>query len=184
MMQPLEVVKEVLTLDEAKEFLRVTHDMEDNLINAILIASREQAEHFTRRAFAEARREYVLDKLPDSKFIRLPMPPLNEVESIALTNEKGEVQTLKKESFFVDTSQEPGRIMLGSGDFWSSFRPFPISSVKVTYKSGYASPPEGVKQAIKLLVQHMYDNRSMVSDKNLNKVPFTFEMLLYPYRVW
>lgn len=187
MLRPIEVLQEPIEMFDLKSFSKVHHDMEDELLDTFISAAREHAESFTRRSIAEQKWRYTLDGLPSEKFIKLPVPPLKSVESITLVNDEGEEHELQQGAYFVDTNSEPGRIMLGSGDFWQSFKPFPISSVVIDFIAGYEpnSVPKSVQQAIRLLAGHMYDNREIITTSGtVNKVPFAFESLLYPHRVW
>jgi len=57
----------------------------------------------------------------------------------------------------------------------------------VTFVSGYgaaAAVPKAIKQALLLLIGHLYENREAVTTANLNELPMAVNALLYPYRVW
>jgi hypothetical protein len=85
----------------------------------------------------------------------------------------------------------PARITLAYGKYFPDFTPYPVSSVRIRYTAGYRSGgpdslkiPEEIKQALKLLIGHFYENReSVVVGTVANKVPFSAEALLYPFRV-
>ena len=94
-------------------------------------------------------------------------------------------------NYIVDADSMPARVTLAYGKYFPDFTPYPVSSVRIRYTAGYKTGgpdclkiPEEIKQALKLLIGHFYENReSVVVGTVANKVPFSVEALLYPFRV-
>jgi hypothetical protein len=71
---------EPLTLEEAKNHLRVDADIDedDALINNLIAAARQDCEKFQNRAYITQTWELWLDAWPEKDYIELPLPPLQE----------------------------------------------------------------------------------------------------------
>jgi len=89
--QPTE---EPLTLDEAKQHLRVDIEDDDSLILSLIKVAREYAETVTGRKLITQTWKYYLDDWPtDKDYIEIPFPPLQSISSITYTDYNGVVNT-------------------------------------------------------------------------------------------
>lgn len=146
---------EPVSLDEAKEHLRVLSDDTDAEIESMIVAARQMVESgeswSLERSLITTTWRVVLDRFP--KCIELPRPPLISVSSITYVDTNGTTQTLSPSLYQVDSHNEPGRIVPAYGQVWPVTRD-QINAVTVTYTAGYgataASVPMGIKQAILL----------------------------------
>lgn len=183
---------EPITLEEAKDHLRVTATDEDTLITSIITVSREIAESFTHRALASQTLEYIIDDFPE-EVITLPMPPVESIESIKYKNSEG-VETTWDSSKYIFLDSEPAKIVPAYGEVFPSFVPYPIGAVKIRYVAGYKKEgddpniiiPEAIKQAILLLIGHYFENREILLERGHipKTIPFSAEALLYSYKIW
>jgi len=89
---------------------------------------------------------------------------------------------------FIDEKSEPARICLAYGKSWPSTTLRSYNSICVTFACGYGTAgsdvPEKIRNAILLLIAHLYEHREAVSDKQLNSVPFAVEALLWQDRTF
>lgn len=156
--------EEPVTLSEMKLHLRVDIPDDDLLIEALIVAAREYVEMYTRRQLVTATWQLSLDTwLP---CIRPPKPPLAAVTAIAYLDTAETLQTLDPTTYRVDTTREPGRIVLAMGSAWPAHAPSP-GAVQVTYDAGYGAAnavPETFKAAMKLLTADMYEHREAQSE--------------------
>lgn len=170
---------EPVTLAEAKLNSRVDLTDEDDLITSLIKVAREWCERFQNRAYITQSITLTLDEFPD--VFELPMPPLQSVTSIKYIDTDGIQQTLDSSVYDVDAQSEPGRIALAYAQSWPGIRG-DINSVEVIYVAGYGDTaddvPERVKSAIKLLVEHLYVNRGIATERTLKEVPFSIRSLL------
>ena len=160
-----DATEEPITLDEAKDHLRVDGDDENALIMGYIKAARRQCEMVSRRAFVTQTWELALEGWRRCDYIELPKPPLASVASVKYTDSAGVEWTMSGADYVVDTYRQPGRVMLGYSKAWPSVTLRPGPSVVVRYVAGYGMPaavPETYKQAIKLLVGHYYENREAI----------------------
>lgn len=172
-----------VSLAEAKVHLRITHDDDDAYILNVIKAATNLAEIFQQRTYVQRQRIYILDDFP--AVIIIPYPPLIQVDSIQYTDTDGVLQTLAPSQYQVDIKNEPGRIVPAYGESWPSTRGI-LDAITVTYIAGYGTAddvPAEIKQAVLLIIGHLYENRENVTDARLARIPDGAERLLWPGRI-
>jgi uncharacterized phiE125 gp8 family phage protein len=129
---------EPLSIEETKTLIKcqtATND-EDFLIQNYITAARDIAEILQNRDLVPKRWDLYLDGFSEYE-IEL-RHPLRSVESIEYTDSENVVtELLDGTGFTKDLSR--GLIMPLYGQSWPSFTPFPSSSVRVRFTSGYTS---------------------------------------------
>lgn len=179
---------EPVDVEAAKAHLRVDIDDDDDLIGGLIVAARQHVEAHTRRALMTQTWELVRDYFPAGG-IRVPLPPLQSVESITYIDEDGGEGVVPAEDYLVDTAQQPGRIVLRNGASWPAVTLQEVGGVRVRFTAGYGDAedvPQGIKQAILLLVGTLYENREdtlVAQGVTVMRIPFGVEALLMPLRV-
>jgi uncharacterized phiE125 gp8 family phage protein len=176
-------IQSPVTLDEAKDHLRVVHTDDDMYITTLLLAATKWAEDFQCRTYISRTHTDYLDKFPT--VIRPIYSPLVSVTSIKYLDTDGVQQTLSSALYRVDTNTEPGRITEAYNQSWPDIRSV-TNTIEIEYIAGYgtaAAVPDDVKAAIKLIVGHFYEHREVVSELTLNKVPFSAKELLWTDRL-
>jgi uncharacterized phiE125 gp8 family phage protein len=176
---------EPVTLTEAKSHLRITDSNNDTYITAIIKPARIKCENLTGRSLAPQTFELILDNFPYEK-IEIPMPPVTTLSSIKYKDSDGiETEWTSSEYIFYDS--EPAVIVPAYGYSWPSFTPYPMGAVKVRYVAGHtaANIPVPVKQAILLLIGHLFENReAVISGNELKEIPLGINSLLFDYKIW
>lgn len=150
---------EPITLPEAKLHLRVDGADEDNLINGLIAAARQEAEKFLNRALLPQEWELVLDKSPAGA-LEIPRPPLQQVISIKTIAQDGTETVVAATAYLVDAASEPARVIPAPGYAWPVHRGF--ASFIVRFGAGWADAnalPAQIKQGILLTIGHLYANR-------------------------
>lgn len=181
--QPTE---EPISTDEAREHLRISHTSENSLIDAYINVARLFAEAFTKRQFVTATWLLKLDRFP-TREIRVPLPPLSSVTSVAYTDENGDAQTWSSALYQTDLSSEPGRIKPIEGETFPSTQLDTYATVTVTFVAGYgdaSAVPPNFKHAIKLGVAEYFEFREPIVDGRIMKVPHAMIALLNQDRMW
>lgn len=180
---------EPVTLAETKLHLRVDVDDDDDYITALISVAREMVEQVTRRALVSQDWQVTFDTWPASP-LTLPYPPLQSVQ-IDYTDSAGATHTLSSSVYGVDGESEPGRVYLRSGQSWSGATLAELGAVQMTFTAGYGDAgvdvPGPLRQALLLLVGHLYENREAVGEMRggqLLVVPLAFEYLLQSYRIF
>lgn len=177
---------EPVSLAEAKLYLRVTNDAQDDVITSLIEAARKYAELYCNRAFIDT----VFDQSYDFGFpdvFYLTPVPVDSVTSITYLDEAGASQTLSSSLYRTDVASEPGRIEPAYGEVWPTTYPV-INAVTVRFKSGYGTAgtdvPEGIRTAIKMLVGMWYEHREpVVTGTIATPIPMTVKALLDPFQL-
>lgn len=186
----------VVSLEAAKTQTRGLDDAsEDALLQGLIAAAQEYAEAFTHRALMPQTWDLKLDSFCDPAayedgVIRLPKPPVSSVTSITYLDTAGVSQTLSTSIYTTDFPSGPtaqrARITEAYGQVFPVTQST-LNAVTIRFVAGYTSArlvPYSIKQAMKLLVGHWYQNReSVVVGIGIGavQVPTAVEALLWPY---
>lgn len=171
---------EPVSLDEAQAHCRSIDDTAENAtLTGLITAAREYCEMYTRRALAPQTIELYLDYFP--AVIKLPMPPVTSVTSIAYKDYLGTETTIAATDYIVDTVN--GCINQAYGKSWPSFTPYVSNPIKITYVTGYVTAPETIKQAMKLLIGDWYIHREATAVEVSKPIEFSVKNLLSLHRV-
>ncbi len=157
---------EPLNLVDIEEHLRISETStgsEDAVLLTFLTAARRYCELDQGLAYLEQTWNLILDDFPRGDFIKIPRPPLLSVTHVKSYGVGGTAATMTAGNYIVDTDSRPGRVHLGFGEIWPSTILRPANGVEVQFVAGYGSAqssvPTELKQAIKLVIGHMYEHR-------------------------
>jgi len=180
-----EPVNEPVTLFEAKAYLRVDNTDEDTLISTLITAARQWVESYLDRALILRQLVLRFDTFPVE--IELPQPPLSSAGtttaiSLTYTLETGTTATLSSSEYRIDRTSTPGVLRQNYSGSWPGHLN-DYNSIAVTYWAGYGSGasdiPPPIKNAILLMVGHLFENRSAVVTGTITKpIEFALESLL------
>ena len=176
---------EPITLDEAKEHLKVYCTADDDYITALIKAARIYAETFQNRSYITQTLELRMDCFPQF-IIELMRPPSISVTSIKYIDSNGDTQTLDASKYTTDFNSYVARITPSYNETWPTTRAV-MDAVTVEYIAGYGSAsdvPETIKQAILLLITNWYVNREPVIEGTVSKIPWTVDALLNQEKVY
>jgi uncharacterized phiE125 gp8 family phage protein len=167
---------------------------DDSFLERAIQAAREHAESFMQRTIIETEFEWRFNQFPGSaERLVLPRNPALSVESISYVDSNSNQQTFA--DFSTQFTESESVLVPDYGESWPDARGH-LGDVTITFRAGYepdtsqsptdyrANVPAAVKNAILLLVGHMYENReAVVIGDEPHKVQFAFESLLWPHRV-
>lgn len=179
---------EPLTLEETRLHLRIGHDAEDALVAGLIATARMICEQTTGLALITRGYSLWLDSWPgresrvwwdgmregvrgaSPQALLLPRPPLCAVEGIYVYDAAGHATPFAPENYHADTLRRPGRIVLQEGR--SAPQPQRIvSGIEIRYTAGYGAAagtvPAMLRQGMKQLVAHMYENRGDTAERAL-----------------
>jgi len=170
----------VITLEEAKAYLRVDNESENALISAMIDAAEKHVELLTGRVLLTQTFELVYDEVSSS--IEISKSPLQEVTKIEVISEAGVKTEVAKSIYDVDTAGTLGRVQLKAGCVWPSHRGF--ASFIITVKAGYgeaAAVPSALKQAALAALAVIFASRGEMDREKINSA---VAGLCWPYKVW
>ena len=177
---------EPITLADAKLYLRVEHDDDDDLIAALIAGSRIHVEARTRRALITQSWRLVRDAWPASGRLEILPVPLASLTAARIYLADGSTQSIDPSAFIIDKSAAPALLAFGNGAPPAPGRALAGIEIDVTVGYGAAGTnvPEALRQAIRLLVAHWYENRGVAAiGETVAPLPASVEALIAPYRV-
>lgn len=158
-------IVEPITLAEAKAQCRIDITDDDTLLIGYIKAAREWCELRDWRAYLTQTLAYWLDVWPDTRFITLPRPPLQTVSKVEYYDAANVKYTLSSSLWYQTAATQPGKVQLKTNCYWPTTRLREAEAICVTYTAGWSSPanmPERIRQAIKMIIGHWYENREAV----------------------
>ncbi|PRY10288.1 putative phiE125 gp8 family phage protein [Pontibacter ummariensis] len=195
---PLVVSAEPLTLLEAAQQCRLADTQAEvdalpdkDLLASIITTARETVENYTERAVAVNSFELFGEVLPAE--VKLPRPPFIEVVKVEYWNGTEQV-VLPASEYEAEIGSEPAWLYINLPADMVAKR----NSARITYKAGYApiiegavetpTVPASLKAAMKLLVEHYYNNREAVMIGTTSTIgttmPLGVEYQMNFYRVY
>lgn len=175
---------EPITLEEAKEHLRVVEDDEDALIERLIAAARGMLEQRTNRRLMLQTIEF---SPPGWGAFVVPTAPFVALGEVTYTDASGAPQVLDPSVLFVDTYVEPAAAVLAWGQSWPTVAPGTRPTIRavVGYPSADAVPAE-LKAWMLLAITALYDNRAaVVAGVSVTTLSEDFmHMLWHPYMVY
>lgn len=180
-----DAASEPITLTEAKNFLRVDHSDDDTLISALITASRQLCEEYTRRILVTTTIDEYFDQFPrnswngHSNILYLSRGPVTSVTSVKYVDEIGSEQTIASSLYVVDSISEPARIQ--STDGWTTGAGV-VNQLIVRYVVGtdVTAIPKPLIQGMMLVISDLYDQRA----DRVKQLPTASEYLWNPYRIF
>jgi uncharacterized phiE125 gp8 family phage protein len=169
-----------ITLDQAKQHLRVLHDDEDEYIADLIEAATDYLDGYSGvlgKALITQTWRQDFDSFWDgcsySSALRLPLGPVQSVSSVTYYDAANSLQTLSASVYELLTDGLGPYVALVAGQSWPAIYGR-AGAVRVTWVAGYGATPEAVpariRTLIKLLVGHWYENREAVTVGNTQAV--------------
>ena len=147
-----------VSLDEAKDHLRVTATDEDSVISRCLWAATKWIEEYTGRKLCTQTWTYYLDKWPHD-ILTMPFPKLASVTTVKYYNGSDVLTTLTENTDYrVDAFSVPGRIEPINS--WPSYYD-KVNPIQIEFVCGQARADidEDLKQAVLLMASDLFENR-------------------------
>ena len=148
---------EPVSLEEAKNHLRVSNDLEDTLIGEIISSAREWCENYCNRSFIEKTVELYISQANDTYEFDITHGPILSIDEV----------------YSIDKSGTETLLTL-NGDYYlygSKYKTIEFTqsaSENISYKIVYTTQddcPDSVKQAILKLVNEMWVNRGLIEEQ-------------------
>lgn len=181
-----------VSLQEAKDHLRVDSTDEDGLIVGYILAARDYVEREIGRSLINRTLQLKIDSdwpvdCNGNDRIELPKPPAVSVSSITYIDTAGNAQTLASDQYQFTQGDLYGYVRPAYGVSWPAVRD-QADAITVTYVAGYGSNPgdvpHSIRQAILLMVAHFYENREAVTTATMNEAPLAVNALLANHRTY
>jgi uncharacterized phiE125 gp8 family phage protein len=175
---------EPVSLAEAKAFVRVEHNDDDDLLTALVAGARHLVESRTRRALITQNWRLVRDAWPADGRIDVVPAPLQSLDAVRVFDADGVALALDLQGFVVDRAAS--RLAFAP---WSPAAPGrSTAGIELDITAGYGSAaidvPEPLRQALRMLIAHWYDNRGLAAiGQSVAMLPATVAALIAPHRM-
>ncbi|WP_411679852.1 head-tail connector protein [Clostridium thailandense] len=148
---------EPITLDEAKQHLRIVGNDDDIILFSMIRQAREFCEDFQNRKYITQTLELVLDDFPKYNYISFEnCSPVQSVESIKYYDTNGKELIFDKSNYIVDTDSFVNRIVLGYCKLWPIITLQTVNAVRIRFTAGFGDKPESVPETVKwAMILHM-----------------------------
>ena len=162
-----------ISVDEAKQWLRIDTDEDDTLIQGLIVAAQSAAEAYTGRTIVPTFAEFSFDE--GNQRYSIPCAPIVAVSKVELEDRKGLREDLPNPDSYWVLLRDSGALVTLVGGARGK------RTLVVTCAAGYADPaeiPQPIKQAIAVHVGAAYRDREGQDTSDA-----TFQNLLNPYRI-
>ena len=169
---------EPVTLEQVKNHSRITHIEDDSWLLMAMVVARQYVEKTCELSLITQTRRTTFDGFR-KPWLTLAYGPTLSISEIQYYDQTNTLQTLASYQAALETN--PCLIVPAPGQPWPQTMPNKMDAVKVTYVAGYGDPenvPAALKQAILLLVDHWYSNRSAVEMGSPGPIPFGVDSLI------
>lgn len=196
----------VLSLDEMKNYLRLetSFTADDSLLSSLIKAGTLKIEQFIHSGLISQTWDLWLDAIPTvnkkndwwdgtrqgsivtyfslSDSISLRMGNIRSVVSFTSYDLDNNATVFASTNYIVDDKNLEGRLVLNNGSVW----PVNLRSrnaVQIRFKTGFGTDksqvPDDIKNALKLIVGHFYENRGC----DTGTIPEVANCLISPYQI-
>lgn len=160
-------IAEPITADEVKLFARIDGTEEDALIESFIESARTSCEKYIGRALISQTITVKMDFWPGN-VIELPRPPLISITAVETLDEGDTATVYNSDNYYTVTDSTPGQLILKRSATPPINTNRDYKGFQIRYLAGYgataASVPESIKEALKLWVTDMYENRVIRSE--------------------
>jgi uncharacterized phiE125 gp8 family phage protein len=177
---------EPVSLAEAKAYLRVEHGDDDAVIAALIAGARLHIEAQIRRALITQSWRLVRDAWPADGRIAVAPAPLRELLAARVYRLDGSTQDIDVDVFVPDAASAPAMLGFALGALPAPGRT--VGGIELDVEVGYGDAPsdvpEPLRQAIRILTAHWYENRGLLGESGaVGVLPQSAGALIAPYRV-
>jgi hypothetical protein len=172
---------EPISVQDAKNFLKVDTSDDDALIATFITAARMRVESAAYHKLITQTLQLTLDWFPwgpafgyyggyGMRSARDPYPvielepPAQSITSVTYLDPSGAVQTLSPSLYRLDANSRPSRLTPALNQIWPATAQ-EMAAVTVTYVCGFgtaAQVPSNLIQAMRVLIDSYYENRAQV----------------------
>lgn len=180
----VEPADEPITLQQAREQCRVDDDLEDALISDLIVTARDYCERVTGLPLMPQTMVLYCDRFCGEMVLK---PNLIDVEKIEYIDHDGVLQALEPADYTIDKHSVVGSVYPSYGRGWPPVR-CQKNAVQITFTCGFANRskvPETIKSAMKLLIEHWWQNRGAVIIGTItSQLPVGVDQMLGMNKIW
>jgi uncharacterized phiE125 gp8 family phage protein len=174
---------EPVSLAEAKDFLRIVSDDEDELLGTLITAARLMIEAASGRLLIEQDWRIVLDTWPQGGEIRLPLSPVRSLTAARVHPASGTAETIAPAALSLAEGSDPPLIRI------AGLVPAPgrtHAAIEIDLIAGFGATsdtvPAPLRQAVLRLACRWFEHRGDVVSRDAARLPAEIAALVAPFR--
>lgn len=174
---------EPVSLSEAKDFLRIIANDEDELLGTLITAARLMIEAAVGRLLIEQSWRIVLDAWPPGGEIGLPLSPARSLTAARVYPASGAAETVLPPSLTLVAGSDPPLIAVVG--------PVPVAgraraAIEIDLVAGFGATrdmvPAPLRQAVLRLACRWFEHRGDVVSRDATRLPAEIAALVAPFR--
>ena len=171
----------VLSTADLKQHLRVTHSVEDALIGSLRDAACMWVEGYTNSKLHTTTATGYLRGFHRTAFAVGPVTAIASVKyQTTISQASEDLTTMATGNYYTDFAAQPAVIAFVDSPSVYDYSHYPVH---IAFTYGYATPPEPMVHAVRLLAAHFYENRQQVITGTIStQIKMGIEALLSQYR--
>lgn len=198
---------EPVTVAEAKLHGRIETTADDTLIEGYITGARQLVERLTGRVLITQTWKLTLDNWPgassdewwdgvreapisfldEGASVEIRKAPFLAITSVATLDESDAPTTYAASNYYVTKHNGFGRLVKKTGSVWPVITTRAYGAIVITFTAGYGANasdvPIALRQAIKDIVAHWYENRGAAEEVNLSEPPLKTQAVIQQYTV-
>ena len=174
----------LLTLAEAKEHLEIDHSDRDSFITSLVAAASQMIDGYDGMVGKPVAQQTVTITFEDvyAGDIIIPVANAQSLTSITYYDADNVQQSLDLANFRFITGEDETTLEPIAGFVWPAAYER-RDAYTITIVAGFATVPDPIKHAARLMVGHWFENREAASDMNIRAIDFAGEALVNRYRI-
>lgn len=175
--------QEPVSLSEAKTFLRLDQNAEDDLLGTLITAARLMVEAASGRLLVDQAWRIVIDRWPDGGEIRLPLSPLSAITAARVYDLLGVAQPVAPTALQLDTAADPPlvRVVAEVPEIGRARGAIEIDVV-AGFGATASAVPALLRQAVLRLAARWFEQRGDVVGRDAEALPPEIMALVAPFR--
>lgn len=171
--------EEPITLDEAKDWCRVSTTDDDVLITSLITTARMFGENYCNRIFVDTTYDCFFSDLDTSNmetysFIQLRRAPLSSITDVSVYSGGSYTTTT---DYNLRQTNGYSRLIFANGISPDLYQIYPLRVQAVFGYGGAADVPEEIKTAVKQHVAYLYENRGDVVSEGTLPMPLETKLI-------
>lgn len=172
-------------------------DITNGVMQAFVDAAQAYVENQTRLKFGSQQWLLTCDEFPGRQvddyrpptwrygIFRLPFSPLISVDMVQYVDpgvtggQPFPLTTLDASKYQYDANTQPGRLAPSPYNVWPVTNPLAMQAVQITFTCGVVTATEDMKQAIRMVAAHFYDNRSATRKEQIRTIPLGVRAMVH-----
>jgi len=171
-----------ITTAEAKIHGIVNHDDDDSYISGLIDVAARSVGEYAGRVLNEETWAWSVPAVTRGDLI-LPKSPVKSVSSITYYDAEDSEQSATVGDFYLMKGDDRAVLRPKSGNSWPTANTDRDDAITITFVAGYTTIPDNLLHAVKMMVAHLYENRSAVEKDQMHPVPLGVEAMINQERL-